>query len=362
MARLRNARRATPRTAGFTIMELMVTMAIAASMMSLGIGLFMSMGRRTASDNALASVSGMIVNVRNASSRFPSMILVDPAAGTVQGLAQEVRQELHFDPRPVEGGGPPIIEKGIEDRTCDFGGAQVEPNSGRVGGALRLGGGKVDCNNYASYDVTDGLTVQLYMKPDSTGAAELVAKGDMLNVRIESGGRVTATIGVVDEHGVAKVSTSASLPGYKADKWLGVRVSYDRSKLSIWSDDGFGWGLRGQPKTETRRLARASDAHLTVGGFAGLLDDFSFAGVHSTDPLRAPEGVKIVGKDPYVIHFAGGHLDASHLGSATIAMEFGGKRTILEIARNGMLSVSYAEAAAPPPDARPDRPPPPKKE
>jgi len=98
------------RADGFTLMELMVTMAIAASLMGLGAGLFVSMGRRTAADNALAGISSMVVNVRNASSRFPAMIAVDPVAQTVQGLAQEVRQELHFDPRPVDAAGPMLIE------------------------------------------------------------------------------------------------------------------------------------------------------------------------------------------------------------------------------------------------------------
>jgi hypothetical protein len=348
-------------------MELMVTMAIAASLMGLGAGLFLSMGKRTAADNALASVSSLIVNVRNASSRFPAMISVSPttkdAPGEVRGLAQEVRQELHFDPRPVEGAGPMLIEKGIEGRECNFMGAQVEPNVGHVGGALRLTGAKVDCGNYASYDVTDGLTVELYMKPDSASAAELVSKGDALRVRLEGGSRITATIGVQDEHGVEKVSTSASIPTVVPDRWLGVRVSYDRNALSISTDEGFGWVLRGVPKAETRRVAIDKDASLAVGGFSGLLDDFVFAGVHSTDPVRVPAGVRIAGKDPYVIHFLGGRLDPSELGAARIALEFNGRRTTLEIATNGMLSVSYADAETPAPEkAGPDQAAPPKKE
>jgi prepilin-type N-terminal cleavage/methylation domain-containing protein len=348
---------------GFTIMELMVTMAIAASLMGLGAGLFLSMGKRTAADNALASVSSLVVNVRNASSRFPAMIAVDPVAGEVRGLAQEVRQELHFDPRPVEGAGPMFIAKGIEGRECNLLGAQVEPNVGHVGGALRISGAKVDCGNYAAYDVTDGLTVQLYMKPDSAGAAELVSKGDALRVRLEGGSRITATIGIQDEHGVEKVSTSAAIPTVVPDKWLGVRVSYDRTTITISTDEGYGWVPRGLPKAETRRVAIDKDASLTVGGFSGLLDDFVFAGVHSTDPIRVPNGVRLVGKDPYIVHFLGGRLDPSELGAARVAMEYNGRRTTLEIATNGMLSVSYADSEAPVAEkAGPDRAAPPKKE
>jgi prepilin-type N-terminal cleavage/methylation domain-containing protein len=152
------------RSSGFTLLELMVTMAIAASLMGLGAGLFTTMGRRTAAENALASTSSIVVNVRNASSRFPAMIAVDPEAGTVQAMAQEVRQELHFDPRAFEGVAEPQYAKGIEGRDCDWLGASPEPTSGRVGGALRLSGGRVDCGNYAAYDVTDGISVELYVR------------------------------------------------------------------------------------------------------------------------------------------------------------------------------------------------------
>lgn len=341
-----NSSRLRRRADGFTLMELMVTMAIAASLMGLGAKMFVSMGKRTAAENALSAVSNLIVNVRNSSSRYPAMLVVDPAAGTVQAMAQEIRQELHFDPRKLEGVAAPVIEAGIEGRDCDLMGNQVEPTAGRAGGALRLGGGKVDCGAYAAYDVTDGISVELYLKPDSIGSADLVSKGDAIRVRMEPGNRLTATIGVQDEHGVEKVSASAVVPGWRANQWLGVRVSYDRTRLSIETDSGFGWTPRAK-KDEARRLVPSPDANLTVGGFSGLLDDFRLAGVHSTDPVVMPQGVTLVGKKVDVIHFLGGRLDpAVHLGVARVGMEWSGRRTTLEIAANGMLSVSYLDVAA----------------
>jgi len=73
-----------------------VTMAIAASLMGLGAGLFMSMGKRTAEpENALASISSMVINVRNASSRFPAMISVVPSTKDNPG---EIRWPRSGDP------------------------------------------------------------------------------------------------------------------------------------------------------------------------------------------------------------------------------------------------------------------------
>ena len=115
-----NERSRHPGQTGFTLMELMVTMAIAATLMGLGASVFLSMGRKTAADTALANVSDRIVNVRNTSSRFPAAILVEPTtserSGTITAMSQEVRQELHFDPRKVEGLPEPVVSQGIEGR------------------------------------------------------------------------------------------------------------------------------------------------------------------------------------------------------------------------------------------------------
>lgn len=333
------------REGGFTLMELMVTMAIAASLMGLGAGLFLSMGKRTAAENALASVSSLVVGVRNASSRFPAMLVVDPQAGTVQGMSQEVRQELHFDPRAMPGSPTPVVASGIEGRDCDLVGNRVEPAAGRVGGALRLEGGRIDCGKYAAYDVTDGLTVELWMKLDALGSAELVTKGDALRVRLESGSNVTATVAVQDERGMEKVSATAQVPGIVRGKWFGLRVAYDRTELSIATDLGFGWVVRGR-KAESRRLQPSPDDALAIGGISGFLDDVRFAGVHAAQPITVPPGVKLVGDKPYVIHFTGGRLDpAVHLGVQRVAIESSGRRTTLEIAQNGMLSVAYTDVA-----------------
>lgn len=341
--------RARGREGGFTLMELMVTMAIAASLMGLGAGMFLSMGKRTAAENALSSVSSLVVNVRNQSSRFPAMLVVVPttetAAGTVQGMSQEVLQELHFDPRAVAGAAAPVTAVGIEGRDCDFVGNKPEPQGGRVGGALRLEGGKIDCGKYAAYDVKDGLTVELWMKLDAIGSAELVSKGDALRVRMESGGSVTAAVSVEDERGSEKVSVTAPLAGLTRGRWFGLRVAYDRTELSIATDLGFGWVVRGS-KAETRRLEPSPDDGLWIGGFSGLIDDVRFAGVHSGEPIAMPAGVRLIGDKPKLIHFLGGRLDGSvHLGVERVAMELAGRRTTLEIATNGMLTVSYTDAA-----------------
>lgn len=347
----------TSRARGYTLLELMVTMALAASLMGLGIGVFLSMGKRTAAQNALASLQSMIVGVRNASSKFPAMLVVDPKAGTIQGLAQEVRQELHFDPRAVDGKKEPEYAKGIEGCTCDMLGNQPDPTGGRVGGAMRLAGTRIDCGSYAPYDVTDGLTIELWMKPSEIiGSTDLVVKGEALRVRLEGANRLMASISVAGEHGPEKVSVAAAIPPVRIDEWTGVRVSYDRTRFTIATDSGLGFVERGG-KDETRRLVPAPDASLGIGGFTGLLDDFRFAGVHSTPPIAMPDGVRLVGDKPIAIHFRDGRLDpAVHMGSQRVAMEFAGRRTTLEVAANGMLTLADSEAEHEAPTSSAEKP------
>jgi prepilin-type N-terminal cleavage/methylation domain-containing protein len=351
---------------GFTLMELMVTMAISATLMGMGAGLFLSMGKRTASDNALAGISSLIANVKNASSRFPAMLVVSPTrdatatseafAGSVQAMAQEVRQELHFDSRQMEGQLTRVYEMGIEGRDCNPMGNTCEDNIGRVGGGIRLGGGKIDCGQYPAYDVTDGMTIELWMKPDSAGSADLVSKGEGLRVRLEAGSRISVTVQVEDEHGAEKVTLATPIPAVRPNRWMGVRVAYDCTALSIATDEGFGWVVRAS-KPETRRLAPSRDSNLLVGGFSGIMDDFRFAGVHSTEPVMMPQGVRLVGKKPQTIRFIGGRLDpAFHSSPARMEIETAGRRTTLEIAQNGSLSVAYTDAAVEAPKTGPDQP------
>src|SRR5690349_14976571 len=107
------------RTSGFTLMELMVTMAIAASLLGLGAKLFTARGKRTAAEKPRSRVSAMVDKVRDASSRFHSMVSVAPEERAVRAMAQEARQKLHFDPRSVEGAEPQYA-KAIEGRNCDW--------------------------------------------------------------------------------------------------------------------------------------------------------------------------------------------------------------------------------------------------
>ena len=118
---------------GFTIMELLVTIGLAAFLMTLGASMFISGGQGTAYKQAISDVSAMISTVRDRSSSVPSSLVLDPENGTVHALTSRTVQELHFEPAPSDGD-EIIVAMGIGDR-------EVLRNDGQFVGDGRVGGG-----------------------------------------------------------------------------------------------------------------------------------------------------------------------------------------------------------------------------
>ena len=333
-----------PRRAGFSIMELMVTMSIAAMLLGLGVGVFMSAGRTTAYRQALGDVEGLISKARNASSRHPAAIVVDATNREIHGLTQRIVQELHFEPRPQEDGTLTFVS-GIDGLTCDTSAGRLEPQGGRVGGGLRLDGGSVPCGDFAAYEVTDGLTAELWLKPDTSAACDVVSKGDTLLVKLGGAGagraRLTVKLGLSGEGGPDKTEQSVDVPAPPPGEWTGIFVSYDREALTIATDYGYGPIVQLRWTEEHRRLLVDPTTELVVAqGFVGTIDDFRFGGIHVHEPVRMPQGVKIEGSGaPRTIRFRGGRLDPDkHQGSERIVIVGPQVSTSLEIAPNGMLT------------------------
>jgi hypothetical protein len=303
------------------------------------------MGRTTAHQNALSSVEGLIIGARNASSRFPSAIRLDPDAQAVYGMTQEVVQELHFDPRPVEGRTEPDYPMGIEGRLCDAGGMRIEPTSGRVGGALRVEGGMLNCKSYAAYDVTEGLSLEMWIKldTDSVPTTALVTKGDALVVRLQGGASggssLVFSLGGTDAEGRPEPKTlTCPIPDIRPRTWYGIFVSYDGREISVATDEGYGPVRRGsRTLPEGSRLTPRPDADLLVGGFSGWIDDLRVAGIHVAEPVRLPDAFRIEGK-ARTLRFRDGRPDPPD--AQTIVLKSPERTTSLEIAENGMLRIS----------------------
>lgn len=346
---------------GYTLMELIITIALAATLLALGAGVFLGLGKRTAYQQTLSSVAGLVRQAQNASSHVPASLVLDPENGTITGLTEKTLQELRFEVRPPrEGdtGSEADWINGVGGLECEVVGGQVEDRMGRVGGGLRLDGGTVNCGNYAAYDVTEGLSLELYIKPDAgtSVASNLIRKGEAFEVNLVASSRgatrMRVKLATEDAGGSDAIRREIVLPPVRMGEWLGVRVVYDRTELVVSTDEGYGFVERDRyPDPEGRPLKTDPEAPLEVmdGGFSGYIDDFRFGGVDSDEPLQMPREVEIVGKERRQIVFDNGRLDnRKHLSAQMIAIKFEGRTTVLEIGQNGQIQeVRYAEGDEP---------------
>jgi hypothetical protein len=323
---------------GYTIMELLITMALAAALLGLGAGAFMTMGKTTAYREILRSSASLVSKARNASSRMPAAVVLDADARMIYGRTEQTLQELHFEPRPSddeEGGG----------LTVDYLGGQLTPDGGRVGGGMQLAGGGINCKDYPAYDVTDGLSLELWVQPERLGSGYLVSKGDAFSIRLVASTRgesqLQVKIGLTDKGMGEELAGSVSIPDLRAGEWFGVLLTYDLTEAVLSTDHGYGPIVRAR-WPETRKLKPDHDADLMVGGdVIGVVDDFRFSGVHVEEPLRLPDGVEIDGPGR-TIHFRAGKLDSRmHTGIEQVRLRQGAMVTVLEIGQSGTVQDVY---------------------
>ncbi len=353
LIRLGSRPRLSASSAGYTLMELMVTLTLAAVLMGFGAGALLSLGKKTVYDQALSDGAGLVNKVRNASIRFPAALVLDTEALTtgaetrvvqqLYGRTEHVLQELHFEPK--SGAGDDVIfASGINGLAVDATMGRLEARGGRVGGGLRLSGSPVDCGNYVPYDVRDGMYLELWIQPERLGGATLVDKGGAFSVRLSasnSAARIEAKIGVNDNGIRDERGVSASIPALSEGEWVGIFISYDRKALVVSTDHGYGPVERGR-LAETRPLKPDVDAPLTIGSeFIGVIDDFRFGGVSVEDPITLSQGVEIAGGSK-VIYFRDGKLDGRvHPGVETLSLQFKGVVTVLEIGPSGTVQAVY---------------------
>ena len=336
------ARRSARRPGGYTLMELLVTMTLASVLLSLGMGAFMTLGKTTSYNQTMRDTASLINKVRNASSRFPAALVIDTENGLVYGRTDQILQELHFEVRSIDASGDVMdFARGINGLECEMVGGEHVAKGGRMGGALKVSGGGIDCGNYAPYDVTDGISAELWVKPDRMSPFMMINKGGAFSVRVmpssKSNGKIKVSLGL-DQDGIREdVSHTVEIPATRPGTWFGIMLEYDRNQLRISTDDGFGPVLRGS-FAETRPIKADENASLRVGSdLVGLLDDFRFGGVAVEEPMRLREGVSIEGPNR-TIFFSRGKLDGRfHPGVETIVIAGDRQRTAIEIGQSGSV-------------------------
>jgi prepilin-type N-terminal cleavage/methylation domain-containing protein len=318
------------RPAGFTLLELLLVMAIIGVLLGFGVGAF----------NKLAAVDRVAAGqIRDAlrmarslavAEGAPASVVVEPAAGEVYGLGLRAAGNWHFE--EGRGAGWPLEARLPPD---------VGVVEGLIGSGLQLGRDQplsiVDLPS--SFDSPDGFGIDVALRPDADPRPmRLLEREGAWGLRLDEDDHLEVTIHLDAKPSPEefRLTTGARLP---ADRWSRVRVVFDGRTLHVAVD-----GARVGEDTlfsPARRMALGADPGVSTGRggegttvpYRGGLDELRLASVVRGDHETIPPDVVLEG-EPRVLHLdAGGRLDpAWHAAPVTISFRAGEPpvRTVIE--------------------------------
>lgn len=363
-------RAAAPR--GVTLVELLVVLALMATLMGLGISMYANLGKQGVFTASVGRVLSTINRVRNSSMTHPAAIQVnagDPEKGqenSVRGIEYVPMFQSQCEPPPS---GETDMAGALDRNGILPPGAAFR--EGVIGKALFLdSGGAVDCGDHPAYDATEGVSIDVWVHPLSSSGGTLVRRGDGLGlyltrgqnglgIRFElafstggTGAPAAPGSGGIPPASTRPESTIVDIKKFDArevaipvGRWSRVVASYDRRDVVISLD--LGRGPVEKFRTEERHpLAPTRKSRLYVGGgggdgssFRGGIDDIRIEGVLGENYEPFPPDVRVrAEKKSNRIRYLGGKLDpAWHTTAQTIVLEYGKRRREIVIGLEGNI-------------------------
>lgn len=298
------------RTAAFTLVELIVVMAILAVLIGAGVGLIARL--RVADRAAVGIVQNTIRSARNWSvaREAPSRVRLDAARGTIQAFGMSVVGTWHFESLPVRGAfgteglslGGRIVEDGFTGSALSFVG---EPARSRV---------EIPCHLDTAFDLSRGFAIACAIRPETGDGGDLLALGDSAGLSITDDGAVRAWFSpeIVDENAEKRRGSKLLLEtagGYlRPGRWCEVEVQYDRATMRVLVDGATVALL--QENAPVWKLEGPLVLSPSNTPFPGALDALVVSTVAGEDRRELPKGVTFGANAPKEIVFAaGGGLD-----------------------------------------------------
>ncbi len=213
------------RCRGITLLEMIAVIVIFSMLLALSIGILRNvdqdLGVTAASHHVIALLRGAHQSSRGSAS--PAWVVLRTKDRSVYMLAKETIGEWHFEDPP---------EAGAFGRT-----ARVSANTlipGRVGQALLLNGGTVDCGEIPVYDPGQGIAVEIWVLwQPARGRQVLCTLGKEMEIAIEGDGKVQARIG-----GLSVSSRDLRVPqGFPQPSWCHIHFVYGAGELKLYLND-----------------------------------------------------------------------------------------------------------------------------
>jgi prepilin-type N-terminal cleavage/methylation domain-containing protein len=360
------------RAGGFTLMEILVVMALISVLMGLGIGMYRSMSSLGKGAQARNTLVETIQMVKVSSWSWPAELVVDPAGNRVYGREFRTFASCNFEPSTAEGADPAdIIGVGVKNGRILGDGILEGFPSGHTGGGLVLELGGADFGNYADYDVTHGVSLDISVYPTQNRDMFLVRKGKSYGLMLDqasgdSGPVVVGylSLGTVEDLRKNRVNEPVR---FRVDdyplmlnRWNRIVMNYERSRVTIAIDS---WDRGPVPRLsveekEERYILPDRNEHLLVGdggrrGITGRVDDLKMAGIFPGELRSFPEEITVAWIDPQReagkqevsdeilrVRFLNGKLDpAYHQSEVSFLLKYKGEAQKLTIGLLGNILV-----------------------
>ena len=230
--------RAVKPVAAFTLVEMLVVLALFGVLMGISIGMFRrSIPTRDVARNALL---GALRQARlfATSENSPAVVQLEPGSEadwpTVAALGRRTVGGWHLESPELDGW----------PESAHGGGLEEEPR-GAIGKAIRLLGTEpswIDFGASPAYDASEGFALECFLKIDEPRSQTLFGKGRGFQLRSETDGGLTAQIQVLrkDEKGELKPanqSASSTGPALVPGRFTKVAVTFDGLQLRVSADD-----------------------------------------------------------------------------------------------------------------------------
>lgn len=327
------------RVAGFTLLELVIVMAILSALLGIGVGAFRSLARPE--QTALQQVKGALRKARlfARAEGVPASVVIQPARGQLFTVAMRTVGNWHFE--DMAGTGWPRDADHLEGR--------ILPD-GALGAALALtGSAQLEIGDLpASSNSPHGFGVDVYVQPALEGRPmTLLERSGSWALELNREDLLTVRLFLLD------TSDSESTVKEFVHEVPAARLSSDHlSRLTVVFDGRtlrvalLGARIEADTLFESpQELVNVPTVPVTTGvvprQFRGVLDELRLASVIQGDPILLPEEVALEGSQAVVHVDAAGHLDpAWHRTPIRIQFQHGEplQRTVVEYGLLGGLS------------------------
>ena len=308
------------RRAAFTLVELLLVMALIAMILGIGLGALsrLQLGDRV----AVAMVQDALRSAQNfaVGRAAPARVRLDLKTGTIRSEGMQVVGTWHFEELPIRGAfelegallGGRLVDDGFQGHGLSFVG---EPSRSKV---------EIPVQDDTAWNLRDGFALRVALRPHAGGTSRdgnaggaVLALGESAGLETTAHGAVRAWIAaeVADDHGDLRRGGKIpveTLPLALVDgRWSVVEVQYDRRRLRLSVD--------GVLAAEVEEIAPVwkLDGPLVISPanqpWPGTVDSLVVSCVAARDELRLPTGVAFAPGTPEEIVFApGGGLEGGN--------------------------------------------------